>query len=436
MSSPRNVVWCMGWQAPGDYTPIYDIAGSDFTHVIVASFHINNQAAGCYFRITSGWTTIFRTLDYPPYLAALNAGSFPEGLAVASAPYFAAQGITLSSDLSVATGSAANTWTLTDNGNGGVTYGMQVDTTWLSFNGSPIYSAEAYEQYLPALNAGTFPASLRQASAAGFGQAGMYLSATVNVTPGSDGTSWVLTDLANDYTYLIWIKPGAGLTISNSFDVFSAKLAQFWQAVAALDAAGKILLVSIGGGSNEADWVNMGTNVLQAMVQFADLLATYSLDGIDLDWEGGGSLGTLETFITSYQIAFPATTFTMSPYQSTIGALAKVWAEVNSVAGGNAISWINAQMYEGSSNHDAPYFAKFLDPVEKRLGLSSAAAAELIVPGWNAGSWDLTRITEQLAGVVKANPTVGGGFTFTLADIAAEVDAWATAISAALSQPD
>lgn len=95
-----------------------------------------------------------------------------------------------------------------------------------------LFRASDFSQWTAALDAGTFPQSLRNASSQAFSDAGEPLSANVTVTVNTAGAAWTLTDNASGNSFPMQVDPngtfisfhGAPLTtITNTSTVASYK---------------------------------------------------------------------------------------------------------------------------------------------------------------------------------------------------------------------
>jgi len=70
-----------------------------------------------------------------------------------------------------------------------------------------LFSADDFSQWISALNGGTFPETLRTASAEAFSNLGEPLSNDVTVTVNTAGESWTLTDNTNAVSYPMQVDP-------------------------------------------------------------------------------------------------------------------------------------------------------------------------------------------------------------------------------------
>lgn len=145
----------------------------------------------------------------------------------------------------------------------------------------------------------------------------------------------------------------------------SGNLAAVWPDVAAVQAAGKKVLISFGGGTaTHAAYAQLAADVPGLAGQIADFVAERGLDGVDLDFEdtagfeSGSSydgVAFLVALTRALAAALPAgrnliTHAPQPPYLSPHflgGPYLKVLEQA-----GDAISWINLQYYNNQGFDD------------------------------------------------------------------------------------
>ena len=375
--------------------PLYSVADSGFTHLILGSVHIEQNPAMKVFRILNGPVSdispLFRASDFSAWLDPLDAGTFPEGLRQASEQaFFFAEQPPLSDDLTVTVNAPGTSWTLTDNVSGNV-YPMQMDPngTFLSFNGAPLTTISndpnAIASYEKSLNTKTFPAALQQAA----GLPGDNSDYTVTkVAPQITGQpQWLITNTTNDFVWFVAMgsqeDPNA-MVVRNYQDFWSPNLTTFMASLDPVTSAGIPIIVSLGGATDFQTWSVMGQYTQQSLVVIAELLDFLGpQSGVDFDYEQDGAasdITAMTQFTQGLQAALPGTQVTICPYGMTIDTLLQVWTNV----GLDAIAWANCMNY-APTNEPASNASTFVKAIANNFGMQSAAdAAPYVVIGFTA----------------------------------------------------
>lgn len=154
----------------------------------------------------------------------------------------------------------------------------------------------------------------------------------------------------------------------------SGNLAEVWGDVQTLQQSGKKVMISFGGGTiSSADYARLAGDVPVLAKQIADIVVRHQLDGVDIDYEDTGSMGTsgeyngvefmIELTKTLY-LQLPEAQRLIShapqpPYLSPYfldGPYLKILEEA-----GNNIDWINMQYYNNPGFQDPDQITGLVD---------------------------------------------------------------------------
>jgi hypothetical protein len=421
-------------------------ADSAFTHFVLGSCHVEQNPAMQRFRILDGPAsigTVFGSFDFSQWIGALQDGTFPPSLRQASAAGFENAGKPLSDNVTVApTGSSGFDWILTDNANANV-FPMQVDVqgTFVSFNGHPLLTitGPSHTQYVPDLDNGVVPAGMLAAA----GLTGPTSNYTITQEPPQTMgpmkglPQWLLTDTTNGFIWLVGIgiqSTPEAFAVHASRAFLTENMAQFLASLDPVTSAGKPVYMSLGGARNWNTWVIMGNSMPETLITIAEILQTFSLSGVDYDFEqspGATSLATMTEFTQQLLEKMPGVTVSVCPFiGGPVGELYNVWTNVG--LGPAGIAWGNCQNYNPGNNPPSSFTGAFVQPLMATFHLSQADAASFLNAGFENKNVSVDAFAGLIRQVVQDSPTLGGAFTYNRENITVPLSTWANAVADAL----
>ena len=200
----------------------------------------------------------------------------------------------------------------------------------------------------------------------------------------------------------------------------------------------KTLILSLG--PFQTDFTYAGQDLGQFVDDVADFVATYNIDGLDLDYEGdyGSANAELVAEIGNAFVEKTSGVLTLAPY-----TLQDFWCGDGGVLSrtatsqGSNVTWMNVQFYMGSANtppSDWPgTFQSWADAVASGPNnISAPDAPGFLAPGCNAETFSLDEMSDGVTLVRDKYPGVGGAFVWNYNSIVAGTAAWAQAIRQAL----
>jgi hypothetical protein len=185
-----------------------------------------------------------------------------------------------------------------------------------------------------------------------------------------------------------------------------------------------LVLLTVGGAGDNS-WANIASDWDGAIANFKALRDALSLDGVDIDYEGGYS-PTDQAIITELtcRLAQEGIQTTYCPYENEswwLDCAAAAYAQL----GKQPVRWMNLQCYDGGGGNDPAAWVKEVAryPASK-LGIADPAA--FVVPGWwsriparfpKQYASSCPSVIQQNVAAARSSGGVSGAFLYCLQDV-------------------
>ncbi|MBJ6763595.1 hypothetical protein JGU66_22730 [Myxococcaceae bacterium JPH2] len=201
------------------------------------------------------------------------------------------------------------------------------------------------------------------------------------------------------------------------------------------------LLVSLG--PFQADFTAAARDLKGFAERLAEFLATYHLDGLDLDFEGDFSdpanVDRIAGIVNACHEMAARPLITLSPFKDTAfwagrrGVLSRTTTRT-----GNKVSWLHVQLYAGEYNTAPSGWATRFHAWARAIAdgpnrIAEADAPAFLVPGCNAETYSPQQLATAIAAVREQHPSMGGAFVWNYDAFVARASVWATTIRGAFS---